>query len=291
MTTIQTREATKVNDDPAEEVVNDGEEKVADEDEASLEEEDTDRKVKAVHQRTPIKSHWIVPLLLNKIAEKPNMSIAKMKLVVSAYVKEKFITSFLLQNARTMARDEIFGDPATKVFFANGLVKKMKKCGVDVKILMKDWQQVLWMLECVVLSDHMHKNKAECKLMAKAEEIEFVSNWKLENKEVLEDGGLGEPELRAVPLKFFSGILFSTSGAPKAVPFLQQVFQANACHMNFGKYTLYSYYSTTANCKTYPVAFRILFGNEGKEGWMDFWNFAKLVHPSIDDTRVMIITD
>jgi hypothetical protein len=24
---------------------------------------------------------------------------------------------------------------------------------------------------------------------------------------------------------------------------------------------------------------------------MDFWDFAKLVHPSIDDTRVMIITD
>ncbi len=50
-------------------------------------------------------------------------------------------------------------------------------------------------------------------------------------------------------------------------------------------------YGTTANCNTYPVAFRILFGNEDKEGWMDFWDFANLVHPSIDDTRVTIITD
>ena len=41
--------------------------------------------------------------------------------------------------------------------------------------------------------------------MTKAEKIEFVSNWKLENKEVLEDGGLRELELGAVPLKFFSG--------------------------------------------------------------------------------------
>jgi hypothetical protein len=40
--------------------------------------------------------------------------------------------------------------------------------------------------------------------------------------------------------------------------------------MNFGKYTLYSCYGTTANCSTYPVAFGILFGNEDKEGWMDF---------------------
>jgi hypothetical protein len=57
--------------------------------------------------------------------------------------------------------------------------------------------------------------------MTKAEKIEFVSNWILENKEVLEDGGLSEPKLGAVPLKIFSGISFSTLGAQKAVPFLQ----------------------------------------------------------------------
>ncbi len=117
MTTIQTREATKSNDDPTEEIVYDGEEKVADEDEASLKEDDADRKVKAVCKHTPIKSRWIVPLLLNEIAEKPNMSNAEMKHVVFAYVKEKFITSSLLQNTRTMARDNIFGDPATNIFF------------------------------------------------------------------------------------------------------------------------------------------------------------------------------
>ncbi len=174
MTTIKTREVTKANDDPADEIVYDVEEK-ADEDKASLEEDDADGKVNAVCQHTPIKSRWIVPLLLIEIAEKPNTANVEMKHVVSTYVKEKFITSSLLQNARTMARDEIFGDPATNVFFANGLVKKMKECGVNVKVLMKDRQQVLRMLERVVLSDHMCKNKAEGKLMTKAEKIEFVA--------------------------------------------------------------------------------------------------------------------
>jgi hypothetical protein len=124
--TIQTREATKTNDDPAEDVVHDGEEKVVDEDEASLEEDDAVGKVKAVCQRTPVKSCWIIPLLLSEITEKPNMSNAEMKHVVSAYVKEKFITSSLLQNVRTIARDEIFEDPETNIFYANGLVEKMK---------------------------------------------------------------------------------------------------------------------------------------------------------------------
>ncbi len=72
-----------------------------------MEEDDADGKVNAVRQRTPIKSHWIVPLLLNEIAEKLNMSNSEMKHVVGVYMKEKFITSSLLQNARTMARDEI----------------------------------------------------------------------------------------------------------------------------------------------------------------------------------------
>jgi hypothetical protein len=110
VSTIKTREVTKANDDPTDEIVYDVEEKVADEDKASLEEDDADGKVNTVRQHTPIKSRWIVPLLLNEIAEKPNMSNAEMKHVVSAYVKEKFITSSLLQNARTMARDKIFGD-------------------------------------------------------------------------------------------------------------------------------------------------------------------------------------
>jgi hypothetical protein len=61
--------------------------------------------------------------------------------------------------------------------------------------------------------------------------------------------------------------------------------------LSFRKYALSSCYGTTANCNTYPVAFGILFGNEDKEGWMGFGDFAKSVHPSIDDTRVMIITD
>jgi hypothetical protein len=70
VTTIQTREATKANDDPTEEIVYDGEEKVVDEDEASLEEEDADGGGKAVRQCTPIKSHWIILLLLKEIVER-----------------------------------------------------------------------------------------------------------------------------------------------------------------------------------------------------------------------------
>jgi hypothetical protein len=126
VTTIQTSKATKTDDDPAEDIIHDGQDKVVVEDEATFEEGDADRNVKQVRQRTPIKSRWLVPLLLSEIAEKPNTSNAEMKHVILAYVKEKFINCSLLQNARTMARDEIFGDLTPNVFFANRLVEKMK---------------------------------------------------------------------------------------------------------------------------------------------------------------------
>ena len=40
------------------------------------------------------------------------------------------------------------------------------------------------------------------------------------------------------PIKFMSGIFISSSAAQRVVPHLQRVFQADDCHMNFGKYTL-----------------------------------------------------
>ena len=51
----------------------------------------------------------------------------------------------------------------------------MKELGVDVKVIMKDRQEVLQMLERVVLSDQIRKNKAEGKLMSKGEKIEFIT--------------------------------------------------------------------------------------------------------------------
>ena len=89
-----------------------------------------------------------------------------------------------------------------------------------MEVVIKDHYEVLRMLEHVILLDLLHKNKAEGKLMKKAEKIAFVEKWKVDNHEALSDGGLIRTE-ESVPLKFLSGIFFSISGARVAVPFLQ----------------------------------------------------------------------
>jgi hypothetical protein len=148
-------------------------------------------------------------------------------------------------------------------------------------------------VERVIVSDEMRKNKAIGKLMTKQQKIGYVTTWKATNKGLLEEGGLlvTAHETVTTPLTFVSGICFSVTGARNVVPHLQRVFQADACHMNFGKYTLYSCYGTTANCNTFPVAIAFFFGNEGKDGWVQFWNFAKSLHPSLDHEGTTIITD
>ena len=89
-----------------------------------------------------------------------------------------------------------------------------------MEVVIKDHYEVLRMLEHVILLDLLRKNKAEGKLMKKAEKIAFVEKWKVDNYEALSDGGLIRTE-ESVPLKFLSGIFFSISGARVAVPFLQ----------------------------------------------------------------------
>jgi hypothetical protein len=111
--------------------------------------------------------------------------------------------------------------------------------------------------------------------------------------EMLEYVGLGNDcgaDDTAAPT-FLCGIFLSISGAKNTVPLPQTVYQADAAHMNFGKYTLYSCYGITANCNAFPVAIGIIFGNEDKDGWERFWKFTSTQHPCLNHARVTIITD
>jgi len=175
----------------------------------------------------------------------------------------------------------------------NGLVEKMKEDGHHIVVVVKERLELMKMLERVVLYEEMARKKIAKQLMTRDDKIRYVMEWKKKNRLVLIEGGVWPPKEGddVVPLKFLSGILFATSNAQRTVPHLQTVFQADACHMNFGKYTLYSCYGSTTNGNTSPVAFGILFGNEDKEGWLQFWKFAKNLHPCLNNETITIITD
>ena len=51
------------------------------------------------------------------------------------------------------------------------------------------------------------------------------------------------------------------------------IYQVDAAHLNWGKYTLYSLNGTTAESQCTVILFGILFGNEDTESWKKFWTF------------------
>ena len=108
---------------------------------------------------------------------------------------------------------------------------------------------------------------------------------------LLMDGGMSVPAEGVEESKFVTGIIFSPSYCKDAVPELQDLYQVDACHTQFGKYTLYSLYGTTANCNTFPIAFAILFGNECREGWTQFFTAVKQWHPTLNKLQTTIISD
>jgi hypothetical protein len=61
--------------------------------------------------------------------------------------------------------------------------------------------------------------------------------------------------------------------------------------MSFGKYTLFSAYTNTANCTMAPLGFAMLFGNKDTTNWIRFWKFIKSVHPIVNQVTKTSITD
>ncbi len=94
-----------------------------------------------------------------------------------------------------------------------------------------------------------------------------MNDWLLCHKVALTDAlGMDDgPEI-----KFLTGILVAPSTSKVRVPFLQDVIQADAAHMSFGKYTLFSAYANTANMTMVVLGFAILFGNKDKNNWTTF---------------------
>ena len=130
--------------------------------------------------------------------------------------------------------------------------------------------------------------KANNETISVEERRNFVLNWKKDNKYLL----VSQLGSKKGGLRFVHGVFFAPSFSTKTVPQLQRLFMADACHLNFGKYTLFTCYGVTANANMSPVAFGIVFGNENGASWGEFWEFVKKkLHPSMDSMDVTVITD
>jgi hypothetical protein len=119
-------------------------------------------------------------------------------------------------------------------------------------------------VNAIVLKEEMDRQKAAKSSMSRQEKVNYVNNWKKDNDTFLCEafGFEDSPQF-----KFLTVIFISPSTSKEQFPFLQEVLQADAAHMSFGKYTLYSVYETNANGTMSALGLALLFGNEDKQSW------------------------
>ena len=106
----------------------------------------------------------------------------------------------------------------------------------------------------------------------------FWNNWKKENCELI----INKLGRKGDCAQYLQSIYFTPLFVASTVPELKRLFMADACHVDFGKYTLFSCNGITANGNMFPVGFAIVFGNENGTTWNKFWTFVKGVHPLIN---------
>ena len=241
--------------------------------------------------KTPLSHLWVVPIIRSAVEKNPGVDYEALRNLIRPYAKDYSITNALVQDARDAAKRDIFGKAEENVMHAEKVAEEMRKQGHIVELVFTTRKETLANINMVVLQEEVEyrkRNKLPALDDADARK-QFWLEWKRKNGVMLANS-LG---IEGGPLesKFLSGILVVPSNAKHMFPTTQEVVQADAAHTSFGKYTLFSAYTSTANGNMANVAYAILFGNEDTKNWMLFCSFMAREHPTINRPQVTILTD
>ena len=227
----------------------------------------------------PFRTKWIVPLILPIILETPSISNKNLRQALSAYGKEHSLTDSILQEARTEAKAQLFGVAEENVRYAEGMKLELEKDGHVVKLIHTSRKDTLCNVERLVIGEEMIRLKSAANgTLDKDERHQFWSKWKTDNYALI----VNQLGFKTQDLQFLHGVFFTPSFAQKTVPELQTLFMADACRLNFGKYTMFACYGVIANANMLPVGFAVIFGNEDSASWKAFWHFIIKMHPSMN---------
>jgi len=205
-------------------------------------------------------------------------STQMLKAILSPYGKEYAMTDYIIQLARLSARKQIFGDPFDNVKYTHHVKNAMLSQGHHVTVQITNRKETIKNVQWLVVAEELLRLKVSKQSMSVNDRKTFAADWIHKNEDLL----LSQLGSKNEGYQFVHAVFFALSFATETVPNLQRVFMADACHLNFGKYTLFSCYGRTANANMSPVAFAIIFGNENGASWNEFWKYAKQLHPTIN---------
>ncbi len=167
-------------------------------------------------------------------------------------------------------------------------MNELKAQGHIVHMKFTTRRETLKNIDRLVISEELLRRKYLDNSVLDANERKvFWNKWKNDHRKLIIEK-LGR---KGDCAHYLHGIYFTPLFAQQTVPELKRLLMADACHVDFGKHTLFSCYGITANGNMSPVGFAIVFGNENGSTWNKFWNFVKDIHPLLNLPVVTIVTD
>jgi hypothetical protein len=124
---------------------------------------------KARRMKSPIKTKWIVPLVLSAISATPHLPSKEITALLKPYIIDMFLTSALIQKVCQSIRNQVFGDPDKSVTYAHVLRDLLDADQHDFDIYVKTPIEVKKRLLNVVIEKKMNSVKKDGKMMVKAE--------------------------------------------------------------------------------------------------------------------------
>ncbi len=250
--------------------------------------DDTPIKLPPEKPTSPVRTKWIVPLILLVIVDTPAISNKNLRQYLSGYGKDHALTDLILQEARAETKTQLFGNSEENVKYAEGMKMYLERNGHVVELRYTSQKETIRNVEQLVVSEELQHLKAkDNSSLDKEKKSAYWNTWKKVNYNLL----VNQLGYKTTIGHFLHGLFFGRFFSKAIVPELETVFKANACHLNFGKYTMFSCYGVTANANMLPVGFAIIFGNENTSSWKKIWRLILCTHPSINRGDVTIILD
>jgi hypothetical protein len=162
-----------------------------------------------------------------------NSFIPTLPTIMKPYFSEYVLTNNVLQEeGRDTAKVDLFGGPDDNVQYAYAIAKAIQEMGHTVDLIFTNQCKTMKTVNAIILKEKMDRKKAAKQSMTRQEKIDYVNNWNKENEIFLYDAlGLKDHH----QYQFLIGVFISPSTSKNQVPFLQEVLQADAAHMSFGK--------------------------------------------------------
>ena len=108
--------------------------------------------------------------------------------------------------------------------------------GHHVIVQITNRKETIKNIQRLVVAEELLRLKATKQSMSVNDRKTFAADWLHKHEDLL----VSQIGSKTEGFQFVHAVFFAPSFTTATVPHLQKVFMADACHLNFGKYTLFS---------------------------------------------------